>query len=87
MTPAIALAVLLVLIGAQAARVAAPRRGSYPWLLLLGAAGLGGAELVCFALRIGGPSLGALHPVADVLGIAALELGGLLFAPARRIAP
>ena len=85
MSPALALALLFVLVGAQATRVLAPRRGSYPWLLTLSLAGLLGAELVCIGLHIGGPTLGVLHPLADAAGIAVAEVAGLALAPRRRL--
>ncbi|MBV8195471.1 MAG: hypothetical protein JOY80_08070 [Candidatus Dormibacteraeota bacterium] len=86
MSPALLLAVLFVLIGAQAARVVSPRRGSYPWLLVLAVAGLAGSELASIALHTGGPSIGVLHPIADAIGIAVVEAAGLVMARRRRVA-
>ena len=86
MSPALALAVLFVLIGAQATRVIAPRRGSYPLLLALAAVGLAAAELVAIGAHLGGPQVGVLHPVIDVLGIGMAEILGLrLTGPRRRV--
>ena len=86
MSPALALAVLFVLIGAQATRVIAPRRGSYPLLLALAAVGLAVAELVGIGAHLAGPQVGVLHPVIDVAGIAIAEFIGLrLAAPRRRV--
>lgn len=87
MSPAIILAVLLVLIGAQTTRVVAPRRLGYLWALALAAAGLVCAEIVGGALHAGGPQLGSLHPAADVLGVAGFELVGALLTPSRRGSP
>ena len=87
MSPALALAVLFVLIGAQVARVLSPRRGAYVWLLAYAVAGLVGAELACIVLHTGGPMIGVLHPIADVLGMALAETAGLVFAPRRRLVP
>ena len=87
MSPALALAVLFVLIGAQVARVLSPRRGAYVWLLVYAVAGLVGAELVCIVLHIGGPMIGVLHPVADILGMALVETAGLALTPRRRLVP
>ena len=87
MNPAILIAVLLVLIGAQATRVLAPRRLGYLWALALAAAGLVCAELVAAALHAGGPQLGMLHPAADTLGVAGFELVGALVTPSRRGSP
>jgi len=84
MSPALALAVLFVLLGAQATRVIAPRRGSYPILLGLAALGLAAAELIAIGARIGGPTLGVLHPAADVAGIAVAEVLGLVLTGPRR---
>jgi len=82
-SPGIILAVLFVAIGAQVTRLVAPGRGNY--LIAVGCAALGllVAELVALGGR-GGPSLGAVHPVADALGITVAEVAGLaLVAPPR----
>ena len=77
MSPGLLLGVLFALIGAQVTRVIAPHRLGYPVVLALAAAGVVAGELVALALHGGGPVLGPLHPVADVLGIAVLEVVGL----------
>jgi Co/Zn/Cd efflux system component len=87
MNPAIVVAALFVLIGAQATRLLAPRRLGYLWALLLAAAGLVSAEGVAAALHTGGPQLGVLHPAADALGVLGFELAGALLTPARRRGP
>jgi Co/Zn/Cd efflux system component len=87
LSPALALAVLFVFIGAQVARVLSPRRGAYAWLVVYAIAGLLGAELVCIVLHTGGPMIGVLHPIADVLGMALAETAGLVFTPRRRLVP
>jgi len=84
MSPALVLAVLFVLIGAQATRVLAPRRGSYPLLLALAVAGLVAAEIVAITAHLAGPALGVLHPVVDVFGIGLAEACGLLLTGRRR---
>ena len=83
MTPALALGVLFVLIGAQAAHVVA-RRLPYLVALPLSAAGVLGAEALAAALRFGGPTVGALHPVADVIGVAVCEGAGAALTAGRR---
>jgi len=87
MNPSVVVAALLVLIGAQTTRLLAPRRLGYLWVLLLAAAGLSCGEFVATALHTGGPQLGALHPLADALGVIGFELGGTLLTPARRRGP
>ena len=83
MSPALALAALFVLIGAQLTRVIAPHRGSYPLLLALAVIGLIAAELVAIAAHIGGPALGVLHPVVDIIGIGVAECAGLVLTGTR----
>ena len=84
MTPAIVVGALLVLIGAQATRVIAPRRLGYVRVLALAAAGLACGELLANVLHSGGPRLGLLHPAADVAAIVAFELVGALLTPPQR---
>jgi hypothetical protein len=84
MSPGIVLAVLIVAIGAQLTRVLVPRRGNYLLALVCAAAGLLGAELLALGGH-GGPTIGAVHPVADVGGIALLEVIGLILAAPRRL--
>ena len=47
------------------------------------------ARLVASAIatRVGGPQLGALHPVADAVGVVLFEVTGAVLAPARRRGP
>lgn len=87
MSPALGLAALFILIGAQATRVLAPRRLGYPVLLLLALAGVAAGELFAAVTRAGGPTLGALHPLADALGVALCELLGAMLPGRRRRAP
>ena len=84
MSPGLVAGVLIVLITAQAVRVVAPRRVRYVWLLVIAAAGFVLGELFALASGVGGPLLGGLHPVADVVAICAAEAGGALLAPGRR---
>ncbi len=84
MSPGIVLAVLLVAIGAQFTRLVAPRRGNYLVAVICAAVGLLGAELVALGGH-GGPSLGSVHPVADVIGMAIAEVVGWVLAAPRRL--
>jgi hypothetical protein len=86
-SPALGLAVLFVLIGAQLTRLALPRRLGYLWVLLLSAAGLVAGELFALVTKGGGPQVGVLHPVAELVGILGFELLGAMLAPARRRSP
>jgi hypothetical protein len=81
-SPALALGVLFALIGAQVTRLVLPASG---YLRNLGLAALGVivGELAALGVRAGGPSLGPLHPLADALGIAALETVGAIIAGPR----
>ena len=63
-SPGIVLAVLIAAIGAQITRLLVPGRGNYLVALVCAAVGLLAAELVALGGH-GGPSLGAVHPVAD----------------------
>jgi hypothetical protein len=83
-SPGIILAVLIVAIGAQVTRVLVPGRGNYLLALVCAAAGLLGAELLALGGH-GGPTLGAVHPVADVGGSVLLEVVGLILAAPRRL--
>ena len=76
MSPGLLLGVLFALIGAQVTRLVAPRRLGYPVALALAAAGVVAGELAALGLHAGGPPLGPLHPLADALGIAVLEVVG-----------
>jgi hypothetical protein len=83
-SPGIVLAVLIAAIGAQLTRLLVPSRGNYIVAVLCAAVGLLGAELVALAGH-GGPSLGSIHPVADVIGIAIGEAVGLVLAAPHRL--
>ncbi len=87
MSPGLGLAILFVLIGTTASALVMPRRGSFLLSLLLAAAGVVAGELVAIATRVGGPQLGALHPVADAVGVVLFEVTGAVLAPARRRGP
>ncbi len=84
MSPGIVLAVLIVAIAAQLTRLIAPRRGNDPIALACAVIGLLGAELVALSGH-GGPSLGSVHPAADVVGIALVEAAGLVLTAPRRL--
>ena len=80
MSPGLGLAILFVLIGTTLSTLVMPA-------LLLAAAGVVAGELVAIATRVGGPQLGALHPVADAVGVVLFEVTGAVLAPARRRGP
>ena len=84
MSPGIVLAILFVAIGAQLTRLLAPRRGNYLLALVCAAVGLLAAELVALQGH-GGPTLGAVHPLADIIGIGLVEAAGLVLATPRRL--
>jgi hypothetical protein len=86
-SPGLGLALLFVLIGAQLTRVLAPHRLGYVVSLLLAIVGLFAGELFALSTHAGGPTLGAVHPLADALGVAAFELAGALIAPKRHRGP
>jgi hypothetical protein len=83
-SPGIVLAVLIALIGAQLTRLIVPGRGNYLVAVVCAGVGLLGAELVALGGH-GGPALGSVHPVADVVGIAVAEAGGLVLAAPHRL--
>lgn len=85
MSPGIVLAVVVVLIGAQVTRLVVPGRGSYPLAVACAAAGLLGGELIALSGH-GGPVLGAIHPLPDVVAIAALEAAGVILLSPRSTA-
>ncbi|MFI5286925.1 MAG: hypothetical protein ACHQ4F_11465 [Candidatus Dormibacteria bacterium] len=87
MSPGLGLAILFVFIGTTVSALVVPRRGSLLLALVLAAAGVVAGELVAIATRIGGPPLGALHPVADAIGVVLFEVTGAVLAPARRRGP
>ena len=85
MSPGILLGILLALVGAQLSRLLWPRRLGYLAALALAVAGVVAGELAALELHGGGPPLGPLHPLADVAGIAVLEVvGALLRSPRSR---
>lgn len=79
-SPGLVLALLLVLILTQVVRIVLPGRGPYLWTLLLSAAGLAGGEVVAASGHLSAPSIGVLHPLADVLVIAVLQGAGAVVA-------
>jgi hypothetical protein len=83
-SPGIVLAVLIAAIGAQLTRLLVPARGNYLIAVVCAAAGLLGAELVALGGH-GGPTLGSLHPLADVIGIVVAESIGLVLAAPHRL--
>lgn len=84
MSTGVILAIVIVAIGAQLTRVLVPGRGNHVIALVCAAAGLLGAELVALGGH-GGPTVGAVHPIADAGGIALLEAAGLVLAAPRRL--
>jgi hypothetical protein len=82
-SPGLVLAALLVIVTAQLTRLVAPGRGPYLWTLLLSVAGLIAGELIAGAGHLASPSVGVLHPLADVCLIAALQLVGAVVARPR----
>ncbi|MGI8847906.1 MAG: hypothetical protein ACR2GX_06550 [Candidatus Dormibacteria bacterium] len=88
LSPALVLAVIFVLLGAQVTRLVLPGRGKYFWTVLLAAGGVMVGETVAVALHTGGPAIGPLHPLAEGLGVALFEgLGALLVRPPRHEGP
>jgi len=84
MSPTLLLAAVLALIGAQVTRLAVPRRFGYAVALGLAVVGIVAAELVAHWWQAAGPALGPLHPLADLVGIAALEvIGAVVHGPGR----
>ena len=77
MSPGLALGVLLALVGAQVTRLIMPGSG-YLRTLGLAAIGVIAGELAALGTHAGGPALGPLHPVADVVGMAVLEIAGAI---------
>ncbi len=77
MSPGLLLGVVFALIGAQVTRLIVPHRLGYAVMVALAAVGVVAGELVALALHGGGPVLGPLHPLADAIGIAAMEIIGL----------
>ena len=87
MSPGLGLAILFVLIGTTLSALVMPRRGSVLLAFVLAAAGVIAGEFVAIATKIGVPQLGALHPVADAVGVVLFEVAGAVLAPARRRSP
>jgi hypothetical protein len=85
-SPGLVLAVILVVILTQVVRVVLPGRGPYLWTLLLSAAGLVAGEVLAASGHFNAPTVGVLHPVADVLVIALLQGAGALVAGNSRAA-
>jgi hypothetical protein len=83
-SPGIVLAVVIVAIGAQLTRILVPDRGNYVLAVVCAAVGLLGAELVALGGH-GGPTVGAVHPIADAGGVALVEFAGLILAAPRRL--
>ena len=82
-SPGLILAVLLVFVCTQVVRLVLPGRGPYLWTLLLSAAGLVAGEVLAAGGHLNQPSLGVLHPVADILVIAVLQAAGAVIAGRR----
>jgi hypothetical protein len=79
-SPGLVLAVLLVLVFTQVARVILPGRGSYLWTLALSVAGLTAGEVLAASGHLNSASIGVLHPVADIVAIAVLQAAGAVVA-------
>jgi hypothetical protein len=77
-SPGLILALLLVLVTTQVMRLLLPHRGPYAWTLLLSAAGLVAGEIVAASGHLSSPTLGVVHPLADVLLIAVLQAAGAI---------
>ena len=83
-SPGLVLAVLLILVVAQATRLLAPQRAPYLVCLGLAVAGLIAGELVASTGHLGGPGMGVTHPLLDLALMVAFEAGGaFVFAPPR----
>jgi hypothetical protein len=83
-SPGLVLAAMLVRRATQVARVVAPGRGPYAWTLLLSVAGMVTGELLAASGHLDVAAVGVLHPVADVLVIAVVQVvGQLLVGPGR----
>ena len=77
-SPGLVLAALLVLLATQITRFVAPRRGPYAWTLLLSVAGLVIGELIAATGHFDGPSIGVVHPLADIAVVTIVQVLGLL---------
>jgi hypothetical protein len=77
-SPGLILALLLVLVTTQTVRLLLPHRGPYAWTLLLSAAGLVAGEIIAASGHLSSPTLGVVHPLADVLLIAVLQAAGAI---------
>jgi hypothetical protein len=82
-SPGLILALLLVVVATQVVRLVLPGRGPYAWTLLLSAAGLVAGEVIAASGHLNAPSLGVLHPLADVVVIAVLQGAGAVIAGRR----
>jgi hypothetical protein len=78
-SPGLLLAVVIALVATQATRIALPDRAG-PYLLTLGlsTAGVAGGELIAGFGRFTGPSVGVVHPVLDLVVVAAFQAVGVL---------
>ncbi|MDQ2961219.1 MAG: hypothetical protein M3R48_09285 [Candidatus Dormibacteraeota bacterium] len=82
MSPGTIVAALLVLIAAQATRLLMPRRVGYLPALAGAALGLLLGELIALSGH-GGPALGVIHPVPDIVAIVAVEAAIAVMLPVR----
>ena len=83
LSPGLILAVLLVLLTAQVVRLVLPGRGPYLWTVVLSAAGLVAGEVIAASGHLSSPALGVLHPLADLVVIAALQAAGAVITTRR----
>ncbi len=83
MSPGFLLAAMIVALVTQAIRVATGARGPYAATLALSILGLIGGEVLAGSGHLANPSLGVLHPLADVLVIGITQGAGSLLLTAR----
>ena len=85
LSPGLVLAVALVLIATQAVQVIRPHGRHYVWSLVLSTAGLIMGELVATAVHSGGPALGVLHPLSDLIAIGVLQVASIMVTERERV--
>ena len=84
-SPGLILAAIVVVLATQVVRLFFPGRGPYALTLLLSVAGLVGGEMVAGTGHLAAPTLGVIHPLADVALMTGLQgVGVLATVPAGR---
>lgn len=78
LAPGLVLAILVIGIATSVTRLAVGGRGPWALSLSLSVAGLAGGELLANTGRLTRPSVGVIHPVADLLVIAAVQITAAL---------